>query len=52
MSDGVTSRGCCSVAEDGAHQVLRHLQRGAAHGGGRAVGRLPAGGVLHAGEST
>lgn len=22
------------AAEDGAHQVLRHLQRGAAHGGG------------------
>ena len=41
---------CPCPVEDGVDQVLRHLQRGEAHGGGGALGGLPAGGVLHAGE--
>lgn len=37
-------------AEDGADKMLRHLQRSAPDGGGRALGRLFTGGVFHAGK--
>lgn len=34
------------TVEDDAHQVLRHFQRSSSVRGFRAVGRLPAGGIL------